>query len=132
MTAGELGPAGGLGHDPSGRHVVVEPAGVVDDMGQHMRHPAGGGAIDSVHAAERTAGNDLLHLAIMDAVTMLMAHHGLDAGFANAVAHLEQLLAREGDGFLERDQLRAALDAELDHVQAHVRRRAKAEDVRFR
>src|SRR5207302_11060434 len=77
MTAGELGVAGGLGHDPSGRQVGVEPAGVVDDMGQHVRHPAGGGAIDSVHAAERAAGNDLLHLAIVDAVTMLMAHHGL-------------------------------------------------------
>ena len=101
-------------------------------MGKHVGHPAGGGAIDGVHAAERATGDDLLHLAVMDPVTMLMAHHGLDARFANAVAHREQLVARESDGFLQRDQLRAAIEAELDHAEAHVRRGAKAKDVGLR
>src|SRR5205814_7388612 len=87
MTAGELGPASGLGHGPRGLSVVVEPAGVINRVRQHVRHPAGGSAINRVHTAERAAGRDLLHLAIVDTVTMLMTYDGLDAGFVNEVAH---------------------------------------------
>ncbi len=129
MVVAELGAAGGLGHGPGGRRVVVEPAGVIDQVGEHVRHPAGGAAIDGVDAAQRAAGDDLLHLLVMLAVAMLVADDGFRAGFPEQVADGEQLGAGQGDGLLEGDQLRAALDRRLDHRRAQVGQRAEAEDV---
>ena len=79
MTVGELRATRGLGHDPRGRRVIVEPASVIDQVRQHVRHPAGGRAIGGVHVTEHAARNDLLHLAIVDTVTMLVAHDALHA-----------------------------------------------------
>src|SRR5439155_9639511 len=70
--------------------------------------------------------------AIVDAVTVLVAYDGLHAGLADEIAHRKKFGARKRDGFLKGDQLRAAVDAELDHVEAHARRRAEAEDFRLR
>ena len=79
MIVSKLRAAGGLGHDPRGRRIIVEPTRVVDQVRQHVRHPAGGRAIGGVHVTEHAARNDLLHLAIVDTVTMLVAHDALHA-----------------------------------------------------
>ena len=131
MVIAELGAARGLGHRPGGRRVVVEPAGVVDQVREHVGHPAGGAAIDGVDAAQRAAGDDLLHLLVVLAVAMLVADDGLRARLLEQVADGEQLGAGQRDRLLEGDQLRAALDRRLDHRRAQVGQRAEAEHVRL-
>src|ERR1035438_4032089 len=44
VIVAQLGAARSLGHRPTRRCVVVEPAGVVNEMGKHVRHPAGSAA----------------------------------------------------------------------------------------
>ena len=82
-----------------------------------------------MHAPKRAAGDDFLHLAVVDAVAVLMTYDSLHARFANEVAHREELVACESDRLFKGDQFRARLDPELDHVQAHGRWRAEAENV---
>ena len=72
--------AGRLRHRPFCRFVIVEPARVINQMTQHVRRPAGGGAVNRVNFSERAAGHDLLHLLVMLAVTMLVADDGLRPG----------------------------------------------------
>ena len=67
----------------------------------------------------------------MLAVTMLMADDRFHAGLFDQVANCEQLRARQRDGLLERDQLRARIHSRLDHGRAEIRQRAKAEHVRL-
>ena len=132
MAVGELRAARGLGHDPCGRRIIVEPTGVIDQVRQHVRHPAGGGAIDGVHTTQRAADDNLLHLAIVDPITVLVAHDRLHAGFADKLAHRKKFGARERDGFLESDQLGAALDPQLEQVEPYVGWCAEAENFGFR
>src|SRR5213592_145826 len=129
MVVGEFRVSGGLGHDPHRGRAAVEPAGVVDEVRQHVRHPAGRSAIDGVYSAERAAGDDLLHLAVVEAVTMLVAYHRLHARLADEVAHRKKLRARERNRFLEGYQPGATFKAKLDHVEPHGRRRAEAKDI---
>ena len=96
-----------------------------------MGGPTGGGPINRVHPSQRAAGHNLLHLLVMVAVAMLMADHGLDAAFLERLLDLQALRARHRHRFLECNQLGAALDAELDELQAQVRQGAKAEQVRL-
>ena len=131
MAVGEFRAAGGLGHDPRGGRVIVEPASVVDQVREYVRHPTRGCAINRMHAAECAAGDDLFGLAVMDAVTMLMAHDGLHTRLAYEVAHGEQLGAGQRRRLFERDQFGPALEAELDHLQAHLRWCTEAKNVRL-
>ena len=81
--------------------------------------------------AQGPARGDLLDLGVVNAVAVLVADHGLDATTVDQLLHG---LARGGGvrhGLLERDQLRAAIDTDLDELLAHMRHRAKAENVRL-
>ncbi len=62
-------------------------------------------AVDGVDAAERAAGDDLLHLLVVLAVAVLVADDGLHAARLEQVADLEALGAGQRDRLLEGDQL---------------------------
>jgi hypothetical protein len=129
MEVSQLAAPGGLCHHPFGRFVVVEPAGVINQVTQHVRRPARGRAINRMNSSERTAGHDFPDLLVMLAVTMLMADDGFHPGLVQRLLDLQTFIARHRHGFLERNQFRAALDAELDEVKPQVRQRAEAEQV---
>ena len=58
----------------------IEPKRVIDQMAQHVHHPAGGRAINGIEPPQRAADDDVMHFSVMLAITMLMAHDGLDFG----------------------------------------------------
>ena len=129
MVVGELGPAGGLRHCPLGGRLTGIPASVVDHVAEHVGHPAGGGSVDSMDAAQSARGGDLLDLAIVDAVTVLMADHGLDARLLDHVTEHERFIAGQGNGLLKSDQFRTGVDAGLEQGSAKVGQSAEAEDI---
>ena len=131
MEVGELASARGLGHHPFGFGVVIEPAGVINQVAEHVGCPAGGGAIDSVYTAQGAAGDNFLHSLVMRAVTVLVADDGLDAALIQRLLDLQTLRAGHGHRLFEGNQLGAALDAKLDEAQAQVRQCAEAEQVGF-
>src|ERR1043166_258036 len=98
-------------------------------MAEHVRGPTRGGAIDRMHPPQRAAAHNLLRLLVMLAVAMLMADDRLDTAFVQRLLDLQPLGAGHRHRFLERNQLRAALDAELDELQAQIWQRAEAEQV---
>ena len=100
-------------------------------MAEHVRRPAGRRAVDGVDLPDRAAGDDRLHLLVVLAVAVLMADDRLHAGLVERLLDRQPFGARHRDRLLERDQLRADFDADLDERQPHVRRRAEAEDVRL-
>src|SRR5579872_449952 len=129
MQVIELAGSSGLAHDPFGVPVAVVPTHVVDEMREHVHHPSGGGAVDGVNAAERTAGNDFLYLAVVLAVTMLMADDSFYSGVGQELLHFHAFTAIESDRLLEGDQPRAGFDADTNHIRAQLGKSAEAEDV---
>jgi hypothetical protein len=67
----------------------------------------------------------------MFAVTMLVADDRLDLGRVKHLFDLHALGAGERDGFLERDQFRAGLNAGFNQRRAQIGQGAEAKDVRF-
>src|ERR1043165_3042259 len=96
-------------------------------MAEHVRGPTRGGAIDRMHPPQRAAAHNLLRLLVMLAVAMLMADDRLDTAFVQRLLDLQPLGAGHRHRFLERNQLRAALDAEFDELQAQIWQRAEEE-----
>ena len=79
-------------------------------MRHEVHHPADGVGVDRVHPPERAAPDDLVHLAVMLAVTVLVADDGLDARGPHERADLERLVHRERNRLLVGDELRARRD----------------------
>lgn len=94
-----------------------------------MCHPSCGSGINRVHSAESTTCDDLFHFPVMLTVTVLMADDRLDAAFSNEIANSEEFTAGESDGFFERDEFGATVDAGLDEARAQMWHCAKAENV---
>ncbi|OGV52713.1 MAG: hypothetical protein A2X49_16765 [Lentisphaerae bacterium GWF2_52_8] len=80
-------------------------------------------------ASEGAAGDDLLDLAVVGAITVLVADDGLDVGPVERALDLHCFGAGQGDRLLEGDQLCPAFDASLDEGHAEVGVRAEAEDI---
>ena len=129
VEIGEFSATGGLGHSPFGGLIVVEPAGVVNQMTQHVGRPTGRRAVNGMDTAERAAGDDFFDFLIMRAVTVLMADDGFGAGFVEELFDSETFGARHGDGFFEGDQFSAGFDSDFHEVDAQVRQGAKAIEV---
>src|SRR5262245_34099656 len=100
-------------------------------MAEHVRGPPGRRAVNGVHLSDRSTRDDRLHLLIVITVAMLMADDRLHAGRVECALDRYTFVAGHGDGLLEGDQLRAALDSKLDERQPDAGRCAEAEDVRF-
>ena len=96
-----------------------------------MRHPARGRAVHGMDPPQCATGDDLLDLAVVLAVAMLMAYHGLYLGRVEHALYLEALFGSQRHRFLEGNQPRPAFDARLDHGGAKFGEGAKAEDVRL-
>src|SRR5579872_414173 len=129
MKVVELAGSGGLSHDPLSFRLTVVPAHIVDEMREHVHHPSGSGAVDGVDAAECTAGYDFLYLAVVLAVTMLMADDSFYARCSEEILHFHAFAAVECDRLLEGDQARAGFNANANHFRAQLGKSAEAEDV---
>ncbi len=126
MEIGKFAATSGLGHGPFGGLVIVEPAGVIDQMAEHVRGPTGGSAVNSVDATERAAGDDFFNLFVMRAVAVLVADDRFCAGFVEQLLDLDAFGAGHRDRFFERNQFRAGFDADFNKVEAQMRQCAKA------
>src|SRR5882724_13080177 len=89
MDVGELAAAGSLGDNPFCFGVAVVPARVIDQVRNHVHHPAGGGAVDGLDAPESAAGDQLADFLVMRAIAMLMTDNCLDAAFGDEIADLK-------------------------------------------
>ena len=129
MDVGQLAAAGSLGHDPFGFGIAVVPAGVIDQVRNHVHHPAGGGAVDGLDAPESAARDQLADFLVMRAVAVLVADNCFDAAFGDQIANLETFGGSQGDGLLHGDELSAAFNADTNHGGANVGQGAKTENV---
>ena len=127
----ELAAAGGLSHDPLRLGLAGIPAGVVDQVAEHVGHPTGGGSGNGVYAAEGAAGGDLLDLAVVDAVAVLVTDHGFDAGIIKQLLDFHAFAAGQGDGLFKSDQLGTALNAGFDQGSPEVGQGTETENIRF-
>ena len=131
VQIGQLAAAGRLRHRPFGIGVIIEPAGVINQMTQHMRRPARRGAIHRVNLPERSAGDHRLDLFVMLTVTMLMADHCLYPAAAQCFVDLQALRTGHRDRLFEGDQFRAACDSHFHKIQPQVGQRAEAKQIRL-
>src|SRR6266571_3690443 len=129
VVVGKLAFSCRLAHHPLGLGVAVVPPHVVNQVREEMHHPAHGMTVDRMDAPERSAVDDFLHLAVVLAITVLVAHHRLDPGGPDRLADFDRFVHRKRHGFLVGDQLGATIDPYLDKPQPNIRRRAETEDV---
>ena len=129
VDVGQLAAPGSLGDDPFGFGIAVVPARVIDQVRNHVHHPAGGGSVDGLDAPESAARDQLADFLVMRAIAMLVADNCLDAAFRDQIADLETFGGGQGDGLLHSDELGAALNADADHTGADVGQGAETENV---
>ena len=125
----QLPPAGGLRHHPLRLRLAVVPAHVIDEVREHVHHPAGRGSIDRVDSPQRAAGDNLFHLLVMRPVAMLVAHDGFHAARFQHVPNRRALGAGQRHRLFHGDQPGPALNSHPNHRGANRRQGAETENV---
>src|SRR5947207_3169375 len=110
----EFTAAAGLTHGPGCRSVTVKPAGIVDQVREHMCHPTGRAAVDSMDPPQSPAHDDLLNLLIVFTVSMLVTHYRFHPCLLQQLADAKQLRTRQGRRLFECNQFRATGNRRLD------------------
>src|SRR5439155_20797586 len=107
MEVGQLAATSGLGHNPFGIGIIVEPASVINEVAEHVRGPASSGAINRMHVSDRAAGNNFFNLFVMLAVAMLIADERFGGAFIQSLLDLQTLGAAHSDRLFKGDQFGA-------------------------